>query len=119
LEDIQIAVKLSDERTLGLDPRQRVIHLIEGDVNTGESRDLLKLLNRDSVLNRYPPEAYTQRCYSYVPGVEAFPEVHNFACHVDISVNVALCVFYGLDGFESRPNGLQCVSGVLISQFFC
>jgi hypothetical protein len=103
LEDIQIAVKLSDERTLGLDPRQRVIHLIEGDVNAGESRDLLKLLNRDSVLNRYPPGAYTQRCYSYVPGVEAFPEVHYLIYHVDNSVTTASCVF---DVFESTHPSL-------------
>ena len=75
LEDMQIAVKLSDERTLGLDPRQRIIHLIEGDVNTGEGRDLLKLINRDAVQNRYPPGAYSQRCYSYIPGVDAYPEV--------------------------------------------
>lgn len=75
LEDMQIAVKLSDERTLGLDPRQRIIHLIEGDVNTGEGRDLLKLINRDAVQNRYPPGAYSQRCFSYIPGVDAYPEV--------------------------------------------
>ena len=72
---MQIAVKLSDERTLGLDPRQRIIHLIEGDVNTGEGRDLLKLINRDAVQNRYPPGAYSQRCYSYIPGGDAYPEV--------------------------------------------
>ena len=100
MEDIQIAVRLSDERTLGLDPRQRVIHLIEGDVNTGESRDLLKLLNRESVLNRYPQGAYTQRCYSYVPGVEAFPEVHYSAYNSDICIETTFCVF---DVFEA-PN---------------
>lgn len=79
LEDMQIAVKLSDERTLGLDPRQRVIQEIERDINNGETRDLLKLLNKESVLNRYPPGAYTQRCYSYIPGTDAFQEVGTVA----------------------------------------
>mmetsp|Transcript_31652 Transcript_31652/g.30169 ORF Transcript_31652/g.30169 Transcript_31652/m.30169 type:complete len:202 (+) Transcript_31652:182-787(+) len=74
LEDMQIAVKLSDERTLGLDPRQRLIQGIERDINTGENRDLLKLLNKESVLNRYPPGAYKQRCYSYIPGIDSFQE---------------------------------------------
>lgn len=97
-------MRLSDERTLGLDPRQRVIHLIEGDVNTGESRDLLKLLNRESVLNRYPIGAYTQRCYSYVPGVEAFPEVCYFVYHTIKCVITAFCVF---DVFESAQATLS------------
>ena len=68
-------MKLSDERTLGLDPRQRIIHQIESDINTGESRDLLKLLNKDGLQHRYPPNAFSQRCYSYIPGIEAFPEL--------------------------------------------
>ena len=72
---MQVAVKLSDERTLGLDPRQRIIHQIESDVNTGESRDILKLLNKENVLNRYPPNAFSHRCFSYIPGIEAYPEV--------------------------------------------
>lgn len=78
LEDMQIAVKLSDERTLGLDTRQRLIQEIEKDINTGENRDLLKLLNKESVLNRYPSGAYKQRCYSYVPGIDAFQEEVGF-----------------------------------------
>lgn len=72
---MQIAVKLSDEHTLGMDPRQRKIKLIVDDVNTGEGRDLMKLLNKEAVLNRYPPAAFPQRCYSFIPGVDAFPEV--------------------------------------------
>lgn len=74
VDDMQLAIKLSDERTVGLEPRQRIIHEIEKDVNEGEARDLLKLFYKDNVLHRYPPGMFNQRCYSYIPGGEAFPE---------------------------------------------
>ena len=86
---MQIAVKLSDERTLGLDPRQRIIHQIESDVNTGETRDILNLLNKENVLNRYPPNAFSHRCFSYIPGIEAYPEVmRNFSQTIRIWVHL-------------------------------
>jgi hypothetical protein len=93
LEDMQIAVKLSDERTLGLDTRQRLIQEIEKDINTGENRDLLKLLNKENVLNRYPPGAYKQRCYSYIPGIDAFQEEVGFIARSKKSIAIIQQLF--------------------------
>jgi hypothetical protein len=72
---MQLAVKLSDERTLGMDPRANIVHDLSREVNHGEGRNLLELLNKDTVHIRYPANTFSQRCYTLVPGNEAFGEV--------------------------------------------
>ncbi len=72
MEDMELAIKLSDERTLGSDPRQTLIKELSEEVNSGKGRELLQLLNKDAVLHRYPA-TYTQRSYSHIPGIEAYP----------------------------------------------
>jgi hypothetical protein len=69
---MQLAVKLSDERTLGMNPGTNIVHELSREVNHGEGRGLLELLNKDAVHIRYPQTGYSQRCYTLIPGSEAF-----------------------------------------------
>lgn len=72
VEDVQLAIKLSDERTLGIDPGANIVHELSRETNHGDGRGLLDLINKDAVNIRYPTTVFSQRCYTLVPGSEAF-----------------------------------------------
>jgi hypothetical protein len=69
-------MKLSDARTIGVDPRLSVSADIATAVN---SQDLLALLDHDNILLHYPKslqDSLLQRTYTFIPGTEGFPEVN-------------------------------------------
>lgn len=43
---MDLAIKMSDERTLGVDPQQDRLNEASADINNGHDRDLLKLMNK-------------------------------------------------------------------------
>ena len=69
MEDMDLAIKMSDERTLGIDTSHTTLKDLSQEVNVGG--DLVHFINKSSVMIRYPA-TYTQRCYSYMPASEAF-----------------------------------------------
>ncbi len=71
---MMLALKLSDPRAAGRPPRLRTI---ADTVRATNSQDLLQMLDKEGVLLRYPKttgDALLHRCYTYVPGAEAYPE---------------------------------------------
>ena len=43
---MDLAIKMSDERTLGVDPRQDRLKDASNDINNGRGRELLQLMNK-------------------------------------------------------------------------
>ena len=43
---MDLSIKMSDERTLGVDPQQDRLKNASADINNGRGRDLLQLLNK-------------------------------------------------------------------------
>ena len=43
---MDLAIKMSDERTLGVDPQQDRLKDASADINNGRGRDLLQLMNK-------------------------------------------------------------------------
>lgn len=77
VEDVKLAVKLSDMRVTGVDPRIQIVNKVASQIN---SKDLIELLNKDDVSIRYPKslqDSLLERTYTFVPGSVAYPEVSN------------------------------------------
>jgi hypothetical protein len=77
--DLQLAIKLSDARTIGADPRLNISSEVAATIN---SQDLTQLLDRENVLIHHPKslqDSLLQRTYTFVPGSECFPEVNIFS----------------------------------------
>lgn len=67
-------MKLSDARTIGADPR---LSLSSDVANTINSQDLMQTMDRENVLihvSKSLQDSLLQRTYTFVPGVEGFPE---------------------------------------------
>ena len=43
---MDLAIKMSEERTLGVDPQQDRLKDASADINNGRGRDLLQLMNK-------------------------------------------------------------------------
>ena len=43
---MDLSIKMSDERTLGVDPQQDRLKNASADINNGRGRDLLQLMNK-------------------------------------------------------------------------
>ena len=46
MDDVDLSIKMSDERTLGVDPQQDRLKDASGEINSGRGRDLLQLINK-------------------------------------------------------------------------
>lgn len=77
-DDMKLAIKLSDTNitnSLSFEESQKNLSIAQKSVN---SKDILHGLDKEAVLIRYPrhtSESFSQRCFTYVPGSEAYPEV--------------------------------------------
>ena len=69
-DDINLAVKLNETLLIGIDSRERIINELQVEINR---KELVKLVDEDSVLIRYPPDMLLQRTHTYVPGHDAYP----------------------------------------------
>jgi hypothetical protein len=67
-----LAVKLSDVRVTGVDPRDQIIKTVRDKINR---KDLAALVDKDNASVRYPKNMFLQRNHTFVPGHEAYDEV--------------------------------------------
>ncbi len=72
VEDLKLAVKLSDVRVTGVDPRDQIIKTVREKINR---KDLVALVDKDNASIRYPKNMLLQRNHTFVPGHEAYDEV--------------------------------------------
>ena len=72
---MKLAIKLSDSNltnSLSFDEKQKTLSYAQKIIN---ATDILDYVEKDTVL-RYPKTHYdnlSQRCYTYIPGSEAYP----------------------------------------------
>lgn len=74
---MKLAIKLNDTNltnSLSFEENQKNLSIAQKSVN---SKDILHGLDKESILMRYPrhsSESFSQRCFTYVPGSEAYSE---------------------------------------------
>lgn len=73
IEDIRLAIRMSDSYVTGIDPRLQIINKVADSIN---QKSLESMLPKENVFIRYPPDlqdSLLQRTFTCVPGTQAYP----------------------------------------------
>lgn len=68
VDDINLGLKLSDTRVMGVDPKDSIIDNVKDGIN---KQDMTRALDSPSVLTRYPANMLLNQTQTYAPAWEA------------------------------------------------